>query len=341
MKTGRVIALVIGCFLLIPGIGMLFGGGALGVAAATQRDDDGFFDVTIDRLETRTVALTAEDLTFAADPGSPDWLIDAIDADVRLRVTSADTTQDIFVGIGRETDVDAYLSGVAHDEVTELDGRRPVYRSRSGSSDIAPPIEQTFWEASASGTGTQELMWDATAGRWSVVVMNADGSPGFAADVEAGVRAGFVLPLAFIMLGVGFAVTVAAVVLIIGGTRSDREPVEPRQVPAGVRETAPPVRLHPVVLEADLDPDLSRWKWLVKWFLAIPHVIVLVFLWIGFGVLTIVAWFAILFTGRYPRGIFDFNVGVMRWSWRVSYYAAAGGLGTDRYPPFSLQAEPA
>jgi uncharacterized protein DUF4389 len=92
--------------------------------------------------------------------------------------------------------------------------------------------------------------------------------------------------------------------------------------------------VHVDVVYPDVRNDLNRWLPLVMWLLAIPHYIVLILLDIATVVVVIIAWFAILFTGRYPRGIFDFVVGVLRWNHRVTAYAFL--LVTDRYPPFTL-----
>ncbi|KAA6212271.1 DUF4389 domain-containing protein [Streptomyces albofaciens JCM 4342] len=92
---------------------------------------------------------------------------------------------------------------------------------------------------------------------------------------------------------------------------------------------------YPARLEADFPSRVSRWLWLVKWLLIIPHAIVLSLLWIAFLAVSVVGWFAILVTARYPRALFDFQVGVLRWTWRVSFYSYSA-LGTDRYPPFRL-----
>jgi hypothetical protein len=93
--------------------------------------------------------------------------------------------------------------------------------------------------------------------------------------------------------------------------------------------------VYPLRLDGKLDPTTSRWLWIVKGLLVFPQVVVMIFLWFCSGLTLVVVFFAILFTGRYPAGLFRYNVGVMRWSWRVSFYSS-GAYATDQYPPFTL-----
>jgi hypothetical protein len=101
--------------------------------------------------------------------------------------------------------------------------------------------------------------------------------------------------------------------------------------PSTVEEQA----VHLEIDYPDVERDLNRWLPLVKWLLVIPHFIVLLVLWLAAIVVAVIAWFAILFTGRYPQALFDYVVGVFRWGLRVEAYALL--LVTDQYPPFSLK----
>lgn len=253
----RIVVLVIGCLLLLPALGVLAAGAALGIAA-TQRDADGFFEVTLDPVTTPTVAVTARDLRFAADPGSPDWVVDWFDADVRLRVSGIDPDSETFVGIGRSADVDRYLAGTAHTRVVELTGgARPVYRDQPGDAEIAAPTSQDFWVAEAVGTDTLQLDWEARAGRWSVVVMNADGSPDVAADIDVGLRVGFLATLIVVLLASGVVLTAIALVLIVvGAWRTDRSTTVavPAAAPAPL---PPPVPTSASPSEATSEPSSS------------------------------------------------------------------------------------
>jgi hypothetical protein len=335
MKAGRIVALVIGCFLALIGGALLVGTGALTWAYGTQRDDGGYFTSHRVRMETVTPAMQSENVDLGSDKRPNRWPFGEGDlATVRLQATAREG-EEIFIGIAHTSDIDTYLTGIANDEVTSISwshGNAVKYSRTDGAASATPPTAETIWAASASGPGRQAVTWDVEGGNWSIVVMNPDGSAGVAADVSMGVK---VHALVGLMIGLGIASLVllgGAAALIIFATRR----------PAGAAgvvpvELLPVASRSPVRLAATLDEPLSRGLWLVKWFLAIPHFIILGFLWLAALVMTLVAGIAILFTRRYPRSIFDFNVGVLRWTWRVTYYATSG-IGTDRYPPFTLAA---
>jgi len=333
MSPGHVLGFAFLGLMLLAAVGTVLGGLGLLTAHSFGRDDDGFYSARLDDFVSSGAAIRSDDLDLNGDPG-PEWVLDRVDATVRIEAESVAPGGEVFIGIADIAELDAYLDGVAHEVVTDVDNRTPKFDSQPGGPAPAP-AEKAFWVASAAGSGSQRLEWKVESGDWTAVLMNSDGSVGIAHRVEVGIDTTVLLPIGLALLGAGLLGVLVTIPLIALLTRSSRRRSHPGESDVVV---ATPARRHPqpVHLVARLDTPLSPWLWLVKWFLAIPHFVVLAFLWVGFVVASVAAFFSILFTGRYPQALFRYTSGVLRWTWRVSFYATTGGLGTDRYPPFSL-----
>jgi hypothetical protein len=230
MSAGRVALIVLGSIGVLFGLAVMAGGGFLLRADRTQRDD-GYLTTPTERSATPTYALTRTRLTV--DTEGPGWVLnDNWFGKVRIRGESPGS-KTLFMGVGPQAEVAKYLATVAHANVQDIDFDpfRATYLSVTGGAPEAPPTEQHFWAASASGVGTQTLTWKVRDGDWSVVLMNADGSRGVAADIDLDAKLSFLLWVAIGLLIGGALVTGGSTALIVLAARTRRLP-PPSSVPS-------------------------------------------------------------------------------------------------------------
>ena len=226
-STGRIVALVLGVLLLLPGLGLLAGGGVLLWVDQSGRTD-GFVLSDDARFSSDGYALASERIDLAT---GADWIpLSASLGTARLEVTG---TQDVFIGIAPVSDAEAYLDGVQRTVVDDLglDAEDSARQQLPGNAPATPPTDQDFWTEQASGPGLQLLSWNPEQGDWMLVIMNADGSAGV--DIEA--RIGATVPalagLAWGLLGAGLLLTVIGVLLLALSIR--RRPSGPTAAPYG------------------------------------------------------------------------------------------------------------
>jgi hypothetical protein len=225
MSGGRIVLLVVGCLLALVGLGLAVGGGGLLWAHSSLRDDDGYFTSDPETYRTAGYAITSAEVDLGADPDDAGWADDLGDL-ARVRVTASRPTGagDLFVGIGPRADVEAYLRGVPHSEVreVELDPFRVDYEEVAGARTPAPPGDQGFWVARGTGAGAQSLEWDVRGGRWTLVVMDARAARGVVADVGLGIRIDVLLPVAIGLLVAGGVLLIGGTIMIVLGARGRR-----------------------------------------------------------------------------------------------------------------------
>jgi hypothetical protein len=203
--AGRVIVAVCGGVAALIGALLLLLGLALVLVHVLARDSDGYYTTGTERLATRTYALTVKDLDLGSEAA------DAVPKDilgtVRIRAERR-RGGPVFIGIGPEQDVDAYLRGVAHAKLDDLDP--PKYVVSRGGAPRSPPGDERFWVASTDGPGRQSLTWDVEGGHWSIVAMNSRAARGVVVDADVGAKVGW-------FLGVGIGLLVAGLLIVAGG----------------------------------------------------------------------------------------------------------------------------
>ena len=209
MSARKVLLLVFGVLVLLIAAGLIVSGGALLLANSILTDSEGFYTTNTVRLDEDSYAIVTEPTHVDLRVGLIwDWS-DLVT--LKVEASNDDIGKRVFIGIAKESDLEAYLSDVEYDEIANwLTVRRADYIHHWGDSEPAAPTSETFWIESAHGAGTQTLQWEVETGSYSLVVMNDDGSAGVDVSVALGVK----IPM---VAGIGTGLLIAGpVVLIIG-----------------------------------------------------------------------------------------------------------------------------
>src|SRR3954451_20480816 len=217
-RTGPLAATVIGSVAAFLAIVLLAGGAALLWVSSHKTDAAGYYTSSAHAFSTKTRALTTQNLDVNLD--APDWAVSSgTFGRVRIDPRPATSAKPVFVGIARTRDVDAYLDQVQHDEVTDVDVNPFTLDKtrRAGEGRPAMPAAQTFWAASSSDG--RPLDWKVRSGEWSVVMMNADGSPGVHVDATVGAQVPFLRDLGWWLMIPGIALGTLALALVALGAR--------------------------------------------------------------------------------------------------------------------------
>ena len=215
---GRVIALVVASLLGLGSLCLLAAGGAGIVLDQSQRDSTGYLMTSAEPYFTPTYALVSASYRGGT---SGDWFVDRdLIGTVKLRVTS---TRPEFIGIGPESAVNAYLSGVGHASGESLATPSADYRTYPGGAPATPATAQRFWATSSTGSGTQTLTWHPQPGNWRIVVMNADGSPSVSSEMSIGARMPHLLAIGIIAASVGLTLLLISVGAVYLAVRPRRQ----------------------------------------------------------------------------------------------------------------------
>lgn len=230
MSGGKIVLLVFGIIFLIGALVLIAGGAGLAWLSITLENDNPLFTSRASSLKTDSYAIVSEpfDIDWYDESEGERWGSDFVR--LKVEVESNDPSKSVFVGIGREVDVDNYLTGVRYHEIAEwnsdpFDDPEVDYRLHSGSLAPSAPTSESFWDVYEHGSGRQTMEWTPEMGRWVLVVMNEDGSAGIDASGAFGAEVPWLLWLGLGFAVVGILVLVGGIVMIYFAARSPKPPV--------------------------------------------------------------------------------------------------------------------